>query len=533
MTALLPAALQIRAVSKRFGRTQALNNVSFNVERGSIHALLGGNGSGKSTLIKILAGVHSADSGTVTVAGDTVDTSHLNPHWARSAGLRFVHQDLGVFLKLTVAENICLDNGFDKRARCAISWREVERRTTALLEEWQIPARASDVLSGLRPADRTMIAIARAFTTGDDQHPSSEDGSQPLTLILDEPTSALPETEVQRLLDWLRQSSRKGNTVVLVTHRLEEVLDVATAVTALRDGRHEATRAVTGLTRGDLVRLIAPTAQGGPATAAPLPHDVAGHKTTFKAEPLDVPTQPRLKVTGLSGGSLRNVHFELAAGEIVGIAGLLGSGRTRLLHYLAGVLKPHAGQMFLDGEMFDPRPERRAIAAGVVLVPESRADDGIFPGLSISENIQAAALAVHRPTALALTPHVRLAAKRNVARFGIKMSSVDDDILTLSGGNQQKVLVGRWLATAPHVVLLDEPSVGVDVDARASLHRLVRAATATGAGVLCVSSDLYELVELSDRILVLREGTIAETLSGARLTVTAVGHAMHGSLEEH
>lgn len=533
MTLAPTAALHIAAVSKRFGRTQALDDVTFGVEHGSIHALLGGNGSGKSTLIKILAGVHSADSGSVAVAGHTYDATHLTPHVARASGLRFVHQDLGVFLPLTVSENICLGTGFDRRARYAISWRQVQKRTAALLDEWHIPARPGDVLSALRPADRTMIAIARASATGRDEESSSEPAGGPLTLILDEPTSALPETEVQRLLDWLRQSSRKGNTVVFVTHRLEEVLDVATSVTALRDGRHEGTQAVSGLTRRDLVRMIAPTADKVPAAPPPdSTHGATRYERSGDSIPSpSSPTQPRLTVRRLTGGSLRDISFELAAGEVLGIAGLLGSGRTRLLHYLAGVLKPQGGEILLDGRMFAAWPERRAIAAGVVLVPESRADDGIFPGLSISENMQAASLAVRRPTAFAFTPAMRAAAKRNVVKFGVKMSSVDDDILTLSGGNQQKVLVGRWLATDPRVVLLDEPSVGVDVDARASLHRLVRNATATGAAAVCVSSDLYELVELCDRVLVLRDGTITETLSGDQLTPATVGHAMHGSVE--
>ncbi len=538
MTLAPTAALHIAAVSKRFGRTQALDDVTFGVEHGSIHALLGGNGSGKSTLIKILAGVYSADSGSLTVAGHTYDATHLTPHVARSSGLRFVHQDLGVFLPLTVSENICLGTGFDRRARYAISWGQVQKRTAALLAEWHIPARPGDVLSTLRPADRTMIAIARASAAGRDEGSNLHRAAGPLTLILDEPTSALPETEVQRLLDWLRQSSRKGNTVVFVTHRLEEVLDVATAVTALRDGRHEGTQAVSGLTRRDLVRMIAPTADkvsSAPAagssraagsTIGAARYDRAGDSVASSSSP-----QPRLAVRRLTGGSLRDVSFELAAGEVLGIAGLLGSGRTRLLHYLAGVLKPQGGEILLDGRVFAAWPERLAIAAGVVLVPESRADDGIFPGLSISENMQAASLAVRRPTAFAFTPAMRTAAKRNVVKFGVKMASVDDDILTLSGGNQQKVLVGRWLATDPRVVLLDEPSVGVDVDARASLHRLVRNATATGAAAVCVSSDLYELVELCDRVLILRDGTITETLSGDQLTPAAVGHAMHGSVE--
>ena len=422
-------ALLIEGVSKRFGRMRALDDVSFAVKRGSVHALLGGNGSGKSTLIKILAGVYSADEGSVRVAEESLNAAHLSPAAARAAGLRFVHQDLGVFLTLTVAENIALGNGYDKRAGCAISWRQVASRTADLLEEWRIPARPTDVLAALRPADRAMVAIARASASFDGT--DSRRDAVPLTLILDEPTSALPQDEVQRLLVWLRESSSRGNTVVLVTHRLEEVLDVATDVTALRDGRHEATREVSGLTRSDLVGLIAPNVREGVSSSASTPGARARDgAAAADAVPGGGGTPPRLSVRNLSGGSLRNVNFDLAPGEIVGIAGLLGSGRTRLLHYLAGVLKPASGEIRLDGQLFEPWPERRAIARGVVLVPESRSDDGIFPGLSISENFEAGLLATRRPTALALTPRTRSAAKKNATKFGVKMSSVDDDILT-------------------------------------------------------------------------------------------------------
>ena len=525
MSVTAATALEIEGVSKRFGSTRALDAVSFGVERGSIHALLGGNGSGKSTLIKILAGVVPADEGSVSVGGVAHSVSSLSPHLARQVGLRFVHQDLGLFLPLTVAENICLSRGFERRALFAISWREVQRQTTNLLEQWRISARPNDPLWAVRPADRTMIAIVRALAA--DANPEGEptESSEPMILVLDEPTSALPETEVERLLTWMQDLAMSGSTAIFVTHRLEEALAVAKTVTVLRDGRHETTEPSAGLTRAHLVSLIAPK------TTADAPRGLQGRRSAAGAPPRPPSAEPRLTVRGLAGGSLRGVDFEVMAGEVVGVAGLLGSGRTRLLQYLAGVIKPDHGTVALEGKPLTYRSEADAIRAGVVLVPEDRTENGIFPGLSISENLQAGTLATRRAAGLALTPHLRTAARRSVAKFGIKAATVDDDILTLSGGNQQKVLVGRWLATAPRVLLLDDPTVGVDVEARASLHGLVRDATSRGAAVICVSSDLCELVELCDRVLVLHEGRIDQTLAGDRLTTSALGHAIHGSVE--
>jgi ribose transport system ATP-binding protein len=517
-------ALRVEGVSKRFVATRALNDVSFDVASGSIHALLGGNGSGKSTLIKILAGVQPADSGFVTVGGVRQNATQTSAQWARAVGLRFVHQDIGVFQTLSVAENICLSQGYARHRPTGISWRTTETRVAALLEEWRIPVRPRDMMAQVRPADQTMIAIARALDTPivADTDRSTEKGAdevQSLTLVLDEPTSALPEAEVERLLGWLRHSAAAGSTTIFVTHRLEEVLAVATDVTALRDGVHTATRAREAMQRSDLIDLIAASDDGETATAI-------GVRQAPRAD-----EKPRLEVRELSGGQLRDVSFDIAPGEIVGIAGLLGSGRTRLMQYLAGVTKPDSGEIRLDGAKFSPWPERRAIRTGVALVPEDRAENGLFPGLTISENFEAGSLALRSPFSISLSPAMRRRAHRNVARYGVKAGGVSNDILTLSGGNQQKVLIGRWLSIGPRLILLDEPTVGVDVGARAALHRLIQESTASGASALCVSSDLYELIELCDRVLVLCNGTITDVIEGDRLTARTIGRAMHSSSE--
>lgn len=530
MTHAQSPALQIRSVSKTFGTTRALNNVAFDVPSGSVHALCGGNGSGKSSLIRILAGVETADAGTVTVGGVEHQLTDPSPQWAREAGLRFVHQDLGLFLELSVAENIAMTARYATNRVKTISWRQVHRRTADVLERWKISARPSDIMSTLGPAARAMISIARALSAEDatsDLTSSSEARDHCRTLILDEPTSALPEAEVDRLLTWVRRTTEQGNTVIIVTHRLDEILTVADSITVLRDGDHVVTRSREGLTHRDLVTFIAPTALEVQEKTAPLQND---DSSSMRAPQT---AQPRLQVHHLSGGSLRDVSFTVYPGEIVGIAGLLGSGRTRLLKYLAGALRPDSGVIELDGNEIETWPGHPALRAGVVLIPENRADDGLFPGLNIAENLEAGSLAVQSPLRIDIAGRLRSRAKNKVRQFGVKVGSVSDDILTLSGGNQQKVLMARWLSRSPRLILLDEPTVGVDIGARNALHGIVRDATNAGSAAVCVTSDLEELCELCDRIQVLHHGVLSEPFTGEAISASAIGHAVYGALDVH
>ncbi|PRZ34777.1 monosaccharide ABC transporter ATP-binding protein (CUT2 family) [Antricoccus suffuscus] len=520
-------ALEFRAVSKTFGTTRALSNVSFDVPSGRVHALCGGNGSGKSSLIRILAGVETADTGTVTVGGVEHQLTDPSPQWARESGLRFVHQDLGLFLELSVAENIAMTARYPTNRAKTISWRQVHRRTADVLERWKISARPSDIMSTLGPAVRAMITIARALSAEDATSGDNEMTGHGRTLILDEPTSALPEAEVDRLLTWVRRTTEQGNTVIIVTHRLDEILTVADSITVLRDGDHVVTRSREGLTHRDLVTYIAPTALEVQEKTAPLGND--------DTSPVRAPktAEPRLQVRHLSGGSLRDVSFTVYPGEIVGIAGLLGSGRTRLLKYLAGALRPDSGVIELDGNAIETWPGHPALRAGVVLIPENRADDGLFPGLNIAENLEAGSLAVQSPLRIDIAGRLRSRAKNKVRQFGVKVGSVSDDILTLSGGNQQKVLMARWLSRSPRLILLDEPTVGVDIGARNALHGIVREATNAGSAAVCVTSDLDELCELCDRIQVLHQGVLSEPISGEAISASAIGHAVYGALDVH
>jgi ribose transport system ATP-binding protein len=487
MPALAGTALAVEHLSKTFGSTRALDDVSIAAARGRIHGLVGGNGSGKSTLIKILAGVHRGDPGGIARIGSTVvDCDATTPAVARAAGLRFVHQDPGVFPILTVAENLAIGgaHGFPTTAG-RVRWSVLHRRAAAALERFEIAARPTDLLGQLRRAEQTMVAIARALE-------DEEDNPGGLVLVLDEPTASLPEHEVETLLAAIRRCAADGQTILYVSHRLEEVVALVDDLTVLRDGRVAESRAATGVTTDQLARAIvgrplerafgAPRAQGG--------------------------RRVRLEVRGLSGPPLRDVSFTVARGEIVGVAGLLGSGRTELLQMLFGARPRAGGEVLLDGVPSSPATAAAAMRAGFAFVPEDRARDAAFPDLSVALNLLAARIADFRRHGRLDQRAERRDADASITRFGVRTPSLHAPLSELSGGNQQKVIMARWLARRPSVLLLDEPTQGVDVGARAELYALIREATAAGMATLLVSSDFEELAHVADRVLVLRDGGI-------------------------
>ena len=499
------AALAVERLAKSFGPTRALDDVSFAVAPGRVHGLVGGNGSGKSTLIKILAGVHQGDpGGLLHVGGETIAADGMTPALAMGHGLRFVHQDPAVFLELTVAENLAIGSaaGFPARGG-RIAWRELAARADAVLERFEVEARATDRLGDLRPAGRTMVAIARALQ---DRHDAGS------VLVLDEPTASLPEHEVETLLEAIRRYAAAGETILYVSHRLEEVLAIVDDVTVLRDGAHVTTRSADGLSTDDLVaaivgrRLDVTTPLGG-ATA---PGDV------------------RLAVDGLAGGPLKDVSLRVRAGEIVGIAGLLGSGRSELLRMIFGDHDRDAGSMALDASTHAPDTPAAAMGAGVAFVPEDRVRDAAFLDLSVTANLSAAQLGRYRHGLRLRKGAERADATDSIAAFGIKGPGRDAPLSALSGGNQQKVILARWLRRSPRLLLLlDEPTQGVDVGARAEIYDVIAAARADGLAVLLVSSDLEELAHVCDRVLILRDGRTTAEISGPGLDAHGITERLH------
>lgn len=498
-----PAALRVDHLSKTFPGTRALQDVTLDVAPGEVHALLGGNGSGKSTLIKILAGVYHADpGGTIELGGVATPVERWSSEAAKQAGLHFVHQNPGVFLDLTVAENLAIGRGFPRGPLGTIRWKQMHRRTEELLERFHIKALPQLPVGALRPADRTMVAIARALQ---DQEDASEG-----VLVLDEPTTALPSQEVDLLLDKLRQYAAGGQTIIYVTHRLNEVLEIADRISVLRDGRHVGTVPAEGMDEAKLVEFIVGRALDN----------------VFPPMPEVKDDERALEVRHLSGGPLSDVNLTLRRGEVLGIAGLLGSGRTELLRMLFGAYPVRDGEILLDGAPTRFSSPADAMRAGVAYVPEDRAADAAFLDMTVRENVTAGQIGAYFRTGFLRHGEERKAARSSIFEFMVKTPSDTVPLATLSGGNQQKVILARWLRRKPRLLLLDEPTQGVDVNARAEIYTLVREAVQAGASVLLVTSDFEELARVADRAVVLGEGRVvaevpADQLDAARLTELA------------
>jgi ribose transport system ATP-binding protein len=478
-------ALTMRGLSKTYAGNLALDSLFLQIRPGEIHALLGGNGSGKSTAIKILAGVVPADPGGEIVVGDrTAGVSEWTPAAAHAAGLRFVHQQAAVFPELTIAENLALGAEFPRGIGGRIDWAALNRRTAELLERYGIKATPRTPLGALRAADRSRVAIVRALQDRDD----ADTG----VLILDEPTAALPDAEVAQLLDALRGYAAAGQTILYVSHRLDEVLSVADRITVLRDGRKVDTVEAEGLTESALIELI---------VGRPL-------ERVFPAVNTEVKDDDALVVRGLAGGPLHGVDLTLRKGEVLGIAGLLGSGRSELLRMLFGAYPADAGSVLLEGRPYRPGTPDAAMKAGVAYVPEDRQVDAILTGETVRHNLSAGQGRHYFQRLRWRHRQEREDSQRSISDFLIRLSHDQQAIDTLSGGNQQKVVIARWLRRRPKVLLLDEPTQGVDVGARAEIYQLVRKATAQGTSVILVVSEPEELAHASDRIAVLRGGRI-------------------------
>jgi ribose transport system ATP-binding protein len=488
------AALRIEHLSKTFPGTQALDDVSFDILPGQIHALVGGNGSGKSTLIKILAGVYHGDPGGVITVGDVaIDADHTTPAKARALGLHFVHQNPAVFPDLSVAENMVIGHGFHTTAIGSIRWRSLRRQTQALLDRFQINVDPSALVRSLRPAERAMVAIARALQDQEGQHSG--------VLVLDEPTASLPRAEVVRLMGALNRFAAAGQTILFVSHRLDEVIDTAAQATVLRDGRLAGTLVGDQITEDRLIELI------------------AGH-TLERMYPVMPPVDTDvvvLEARGLAGGPLRGVDFQLQRGEVLGVAGLLGSGRSELLKMVFGAYPIRSGTLLIDGRPVRFRDIGDALAAGIAYVPEDRTTEGAFLDQTVSDNVVASSVGRYWRAMRLRNRAIDVDSRAIISRFFIRARSEQQKMGTLSGGNQQKVILARWLSRNPRILLLDEPTQGVDVNARAEIYSLISKAVGGGCSVLLVTSDFEELSRVSDRAIVLSGGRVAAELRGADL----------------
>ncbi|MCQ8770428.1 sugar ABC transporter ATP-binding protein [Streptomyces telluris] len=486
--------VRIRGLSKRLGGTLALDAVDLDIRTGSVLALLGANGAGKSTLIKVLAGIHHADEGEVSIAGHPLGTE------AASRAMSFIHQDLGLVGWMTVAENIALGTGYARRAGL-VSWRRTRRRCAEALGTVAAHLDPDAVVADLTRAERSLVAIARALSTRAE------------LIVLDEPTASLPAADCARLFGVLHTLRDHGRAVVFVTHRLDEVYKVADAFAVLRDGR-----------------LVShgPLAGHGPAR---LVHDIVGHDAVGHGPGAHGITDPAPGPAVLTLDDVRTentgpVSLRLRPGEILGMVGLTGAGHMELGRALAGSRPVLGGRILLAGRPYHPGTVAAAVGDGVGFVTSNRQEEGCAPELTVRENFLANPRAAGLQGAHWISPgRERAEAGALIDRFAVHPRDSEAPIATLSGGNQQKVMIGRWLGTSRNLLILEEPTAGVDVGAKAAIYRLLRDALAGGLAVLLISTDFEEVADVCHRALVFVRGTLTAELSGEALTVTALTHA--------
>ncbi|MGW7003055.1 sugar ABC transporter ATP-binding protein [Streptomyces sp. NPDC054933] len=481
--------VRIRGLSKRFGGTLALAAVDLDIHSGSVLALLGPNGAGKSTLIKVLAGVYRADEGEVTVAGQPLGTE------AASGSMSFIHQDLGLVEWMTVAENIALGIGYPRR-RGLVSWRRTRERCVEVLRIVAGHLDADARIADLAMAERSLVAIARALATRAE------------LIVLDEPTASLPAADCARLFDVLHALRDRGHGIVYVSHRLDEVYKVADTFAVLRDGRLISQGPLAGHRPALLVR------------------DIVGHQpTAHQTVPAPADGPAVLRLDGVRTENTGPVSLTLRTGEILGMVGLTGAGHMDLGRALAGSRPILDGRVLLDGRPYDPRTVTAAVDSGVGFVTSNRQEEGCAAELTVRENLLANLRADGLPALHRISPRrERAEAAALIERFWVHPRDSEAPIATLSGGNQQKVMVGRWLRVNRRLLILEEPTAGVDVGAKAEIYRLLGEALAAGLAVLLISTDFEEVAHVCHRALVFVRGAVTAELSGEALTVTELTH---------
>jgi rhamnose transport system ATP-binding protein len=495
-----PPLVQLRGITKTYGGVDALSSVSFSLAAGEIHAVVGENGAGKSTLVKILTGVVRADSGEILVDGSPERIG--DPQKAQQLGIAAMYQEPTVFPDLSVAENIFAGRQPRSPLR-TVDWRGMERAASEILAEVGVDFGADTPVRGLGVADRQLLEIAKALSTN------------ARLLIMDEPTAALSPYEVEALFGTVRRLRDRGVAIVFISHRLEEVSALADSVTVLRDGRHVATRPAAELPHAEIVRLMVGRSL----------------ETLFPKEEVEI-GEPVFRADGLTRrGVFADVSFELRRGEIVGLAGFVGAGRTEVARAIFGLDRLDRGKLSIAGRGFRPRSPRAALKRGLAYLPEDRLQQGLVQPMSIAQNASMAVLPRLTPTGFLEPWRERRLARRFMDQLRIKAQSPTQVVRSLSGGNQQKVVLSKWLAAEPRILLLDEPTHGVDVGTKADVHRTISQLAAQGLTILLISSELLEVLGMSDRVLVMREGRLVAELSREEATEERVIEAAAGLAE--
>ncbi|NGQ96710.1 sugar ABC transporter ATP-binding protein [Brevibacillus sp. SYP-B805] len=495
--------LEMNEISKSFPGVKVLDNVRLDLKRGEVLALMGENGAGKSTLMKILGGIYERDGGTITVKGEMVE--RMTPDIAAKRGIAIIHQELNLIPHLSVMENIFLGREFTYGKSGLVNWPRMRAEAKRCLEQLAIRLDPDTPVGALSVGQQQMIEIAKALSMQAD------------ILVLDEPTAALTKREIDALFKVIASLKQKGVGMIYISHRMEEIFQISDRITVLRDGQYVGTVETARTNLDELVKMM------------------VGREITERFPKVEVtPGDVRLRVENLSvKGKLSGISFAVRSGEIVGVAGLMGAGRTEMAKALFGAERISGGQIFVDGKPVRISQPIDAIRAGIALVTENRKEEGLVLPLSVRENIslpnltKVSALGVMKPQT------ERELSDDAIKRLLIKTAGGEQAAVSLSGGNQQKVVIGKWLATRPKILILDEPTRGVDIGAKKEIYDIMNRLAQEGVAILMISSELPEVLGMSDRVLVMHEGRITGEFMREEATQELIMHAATGGTNSH
>ncbi len=489
--------IELVGIAKQFGAVQALRGVDLNLYPGEVHALVGENGAGKSTLVKILAGIHRPDSGTVKVGGEVVELR--SPTQAQALGIAVVQQEPMMFPDLDVAENVFM--GRHPRDRFGrVDWKRMYREVDHLLVSLDVSLSSHTPVQGLSVAEQQLVEIAKALSL------------QARVLVLDEPTAALSSHEVEELFAIVNQLRERGVAVLFVSHRLEEVFTIADRLTVFRDGTHIITAPVSEMNTEEIIKHM-------------VGRELSNLYPKSEAEVGEVVLEVRQLTRP---GAFADVSFQLRRGEILGFSGLVGAGRTEVARVLFGIDRAESGEIWLKGTKVHIRSPQQAMDYGIAYVPEDRHQQGLVMNFSIASNVTLAILQKVSRLGLLDPRREQKIASEYSSQLNVRSAGVEQLVSALSGGNQQKVVLGKWLATNPSVLILDEPTRGIDVGAKAEVHRIISDLAARGLAIILISSELPEVLAMADRVIVLHEGRVTGTFTRSEATQERVMFAATG-----
>ncbi len=492
--------IEMKGINKSFGSNQVLKDAGFLLKDGEVHALMGENGAGKSTLMKILTGVYTRDAGTVIVDGEEV--TYKSPQEAEKAGIVFIYQEINALFDLTVEENMFMGKEITKKFGVCDK-KAMREKAKEVMDKVGVSIPVDAVMSDLSVGQQQMIEICKALMV------------DAKVIIMDEPTAALTESETEGLFKVINQLREKGVSIVYISHRMEEIFALCDRITILRDGQYIDTKEIKDLTMDDVVQMM-------------IGREIGERFPTRDSKIGDVV----LKVEGLTSGKLfHDVDFEVRAGEVLGVAGLMGAGRTEIMQAIFGNLKKDSGKIYIDGEEVTIKNPRQAIKAGIGFVTEDRKTEGLLLEKSIAENIEIANLGKVSKGGVLKKEMQDEIVKKGIDEFRVKCFGPWHECNNLSGGNQQKVVLAKWVYTDPKILILDEPTRGVDIGAKKEIYDVINDLAAKGVAVIMVSSELPEVLGMSDRIMVIREGEVRGIIDGqeadqAKIMTLATGGSL-------